>query len=406
MTQCQQQTTTAAAAGDSFKFSDLRITNTQDPQPQRAWQELRFGHHFTDHMFIAEHCVEEGWGQPEIRPMGFISLHPAAQVLHYGMCCFEGMKAYAGADGRGRLFRPARNMERLRRSMQRLLLADFEPDELLQCLKALLRIDRPWQPEAPGYSMYALLRVDRPWLPEAPSYSMYVRPMAFSSTGSLGITAPSRTTLMILLSPAGPYFGTGLRPVQLFVDEVNVRAWPGGAGDQKIGSNYAPTITPLVDAFQRHGAAQVVCTLPQGPDPDAALFSESGGMNIMFFMDKASGGGQELVTAPLDGTILPGITRASILELARGWGDFDVSERPISIREVQQAVREGRLREVFGCGTACMVQPVDRLLRESGEAFDTPFDAEDPNTLTARLTRTLGDIQYGRVAHEWSVPFE
>ncbi|EIE23563.1 branched-chain amino acid aminotransferase II [Coccomyxa subellipsoidea C-169] len=349
--------------------------------------ELKFGQVFTDHLFIVEHAEGAGWGRPQIRPFSQgITVHPAAQVLHYGMCCFEGMKAYLGVDGRGRLFRPDLNMQRMYRSSRRLMLADYDPGELLECLKELLRVDHQWLPEREGYSLY-------------------VRPFMFSSAHTLGVGRPTRSTIAITLSPVGPYFATGLTPIQLFLSEEHVRAWPGGVGDCKVGSNYAPTILPQAEAQRKHGTPQVLYTLPSidGSDPESAVISESGAMNCFFLLDKADGSGLELTTPPLDGTILPGVTRDSILALARAWNDIEVAERYLTIREIKQASEEGRLREIFGCGTACIVQPVNALIRANGDVIAAPFDASSTSSMTARMTHALTDIQ---VPSDWSVPFD
>jgi branched-chain amino acid aminotransferase len=355
---------------------------------------------FTDHMLLAEHAAGEGWGRPALRPFGPLQLHPAAQVLHYGMACFEGMKAYMGPDGRPRLFRPAMNAARLRRAAARLQLADFEPEELLACIRELLRVDAPWLPSREGHSLY-------------------LRPFMFSSARALGVAKATRTTLSVVMSPVGPYFPSGLKPIALFVDEVHCRAWPGGVGDVKVGGNYAPTIRPQVEAAAAHGAAQVLYTRAAtaaaaaaaagagggagGVDPDDAEVAECGAMNIFFLLDRVGGGGRELVTPPLDGTILPGVTRDSILGLARAWGEFEVSERRLSVGEVARAAAEGRLVEAFGCGTACVVQPVGALLRAQGQVYVPKVsDPGHPGALAPRLQRALLDIQYGRVEHPWS----
>lgn len=213
---------------DTFYARDLRIVPTTTPKPLPPLDELRFGQTFTDHMFMTRHVAGRGWEAPEIVPFGAIPLHPAAQVLHYGVSCFEGMKAFMGVDGRGRLFRPDMNMQRLQRSARRLLLADFDTQELLECLKALLRVDVRWLPDRLGYSMY-------------------IRPYMFSTGHNLGVARSSECALNIIMSPVGPYFKTGLRPVTLFLDEHHVRAWPGGVGQYKIGGNYAPTLLPQVE---------------------------------------------------------------------------------------------------------------------------------------------------------------
>lgn len=300
----------------SFQAKDL-LYDLKHTTPTFQYDDLKFGTVFTDHMLLVEHSVEDGWGLPQIKPFGYIPLHPAAQVLHYGMCCFEGMKAYLGIDGKMRLFRPEKNMARLHRSAQRLQLAGFDQVELLACLKELLRVDRSWLPNKEGFSIY-------------------VRPFMFSSAHVLGIAKASRSMISIVLSPVGPYFPTGLKPISLFVDETHPRAWPGGVGDVKVGGNYAATISPQVEAAELYGTHQVLYTYNSTPGPgEEAIFAECGSMNIFFFLQKGDGS-KELATPVLDGTILPGVTRDSILQLAEGWGEFEVAQRQITVREVRE----------------------------------------------------------------------
>jgi branched-chain amino acid aminotransferase len=261
----------------------------------------------------------------------------------------------------------------------------------------------------------------------------------FSNADVLGVSRSTKTTLSILLSPVGPYFPGGLKPIRLFIDETRRRAWPGGVGQFKVAGNYAPTIKPQVEAAQKYGASQVVYTFSNtdinnnnntpgtkaSSDPDSATFAECGAMNVFFLIEKPSNSTtdtssskkKELVTPPLDGTILPGITRDSILQLAREWGEFEVSERQVTIGEVRQAASEGRLVEVFGSGTACIVQPVGELVREGGEIMKTTSgggssggggsgssSSTGGRSLAERFQDELMDIQYGRKAHHpWSV---
>ncbi|KAL6780750.1 hypothetical protein ACKKBF_B11900 [Auxenochlorella protothecoides x Auxenochlorella symbiontica] len=364
----------------SFRAADIRY-ELSAPNAKLNLADLKFGAVFTDHMFLTEHVAGRGWSTPTIGPFQTIAVHPAAPVLHYGLCCFEGMKAYAGADGRARLFRPDMNMRRLARSAARLQLAPFDTQELLECLKELVRTDSAWLPTQDGYSMY-------------------IRPYAFSTSHTLGVSRSTRTTLGIIMSPVGPYFPSGLTPIPIFVDEVHRRAWPGGVGDSKVGGNYAPTILPQVEAAERHGTPQVVYTFAQpGQAPEEAVFEECGSMNVMFLLDKGSGH-RELVTPPLHGTILPGVTRDSILALARAMPGVEVSERTISIGEVERAAAAGRLLEAFGCGTACIVQPISSFVRAGGQLMRAAGDG----AFVARMHAALCDIQYGRVSHPWSIP--
>jgi branched-subunit amino acid aminotransferase/4-amino-4-deoxychorismate lyase len=363
------------------------------------------------------------------------------QALHYGGSCFEGMKAYPSAvDGTPLLFRPDLNARRFARSAARLGLAPWNSNDLLACLAALLRKDKAWLPTAPGHSLY-------------------LRPFAYACEPGLGVHAPNRTAVAVIMSPVGPYFRSGAAPVSLLLDQERVRAWPGGTGSYKICGNYAPTVVPQAEAARAHGCAQVLYTMPAaalvsgggggggGPElslpPGVALgdrvVGECGAMNVFFLLDDDDGASSELVTPPLDdGTILPGVTRASVLELAREWAagggglvaggkrQLRVSERHVTVRELREAAARGRLREVFGTGTACVVQPVSELVVAAGaeaaggvERLAAPGSSAEAvaaaagaaaassssSPLWARLGAALADIQYGRVpgGHPWSV---
>ena len=372
----------AAAAA----WGPTEVRRTAEPGRLVPPEELSFGADFTDHMLTVQ-WKDGAWGAPVVRPLEPFALHPASPVLHYGMCCFEGMKAYHGADGRGRLFRPMLNMDRLATSMARLGFPAFDKAGLLESIKVLLREDRRF-------------------LPERDDYSIYIRPFAFGCNPSLGVAPSSEVTLAVTLSPVGPYFKAGLTPVKIFLDESNVRAWAGGVGAFKMGGNYAPTIKPQVDAAREHGCAQVLYTLPRGAG-DAAI-SEVGAMNL-FVLLRGADGALELATPALDGTILPGVTRRSILELAGGMDGVDgVAEREVTVSELERASAAGDLVELFATGTAAIVQPVGSLQRASGEVL-VPSREVGPEALSVRLFNRISDLQYGRERGEfeaWSEPFE
>ena len=364
----------------------LTVDRVESPGRSPAPRDIVFGHSFADRLLAVEWSQEGGWGAPALRRFDDLRIHPAAPALHYGISCFEGMKAFYGADGRGRLFRPQLNLARFQTSCARVQLPEFDEDGLLECLKALLRSERAWLPRGDGFSLY-------------------IRPWAMGTARNLGVKASSEAFLGVIMSPVGPYFNAGLVPVTLLVNETMVRAWPGGVGNHKLAGNYAPTMSAQADA-QRHGAHQVLYTF-DAQDGQGACIAEAGAMNVMVVLDKP-GGGMELATPPLDGTILPGVNRRSILELADNWEDVDVVERPIPMDELARAGREGRLREIFCCGTAALVQPVGQLLREAnGEVIAPRMNGTEPNALTLRCHKVLSDIQYYRLPHrDWSVPFE
>ncbi|KAL3698906.1 hypothetical protein R1sor_012982 [Riccia sorocarpa] len=393
----------AAHMPTEISVDDLVVNRSEylKPKPALDATKLRFGAEYTDHMMQIIWKDGLGWSTPRIDPLGPIPIHPCAQVLHYGMECFEGMKAFRGKDGRIRLFRPDLNMERLVRSATRLGFPSFDKEALLECINALLLVERDWIPDEEGFSLY-------------------IRPTIISTHPYLGVGPPREAMIFCVLCPVGPYYPTGLKPVRLFVDRKNVRAFPGGIGDTKVGGNYAPTILPQLKAAQR-GCSQVLYVLDDGCDGGA--IGESGAMNV-FFLFKKDDGSLELVTPPLDGIILPGVTRDSVLALTRSFGNVKVSERRLSWNEVEQAGSQGSILEIFGTGTACMIQPIIGLLKEDnteitlnfdhdaaaywmskpqGSRRRTNADGSEPFNLCGRLTRALMDIQYGHTRSSWSV---
>lgn len=265
-----------------------------------------------------------GWTPPAIVPYGPISLEPSAMCLHYGVEAFEGMKAYKDARGRLRLFRPDMNMDRLRRSAARLTLPDFDGAAFLACIKALVRQERDWVPAHRGYSLY-------------------LRPTILGTQTTLGVGPSNRALLLCIASPVGPYYKTGFAAVSLYASQRYVRAWPGGTGDCKVGGNYAPGILPQIQAAAK-GYSQILWLF--GPQDNV---TEVGTMNLFCFW-RNERGERELLTPPLDGTILPGVTRDSILRLARSWGEFAVVERPLTMPELVRALKAERVVEMFGAG--------------------------------------------------------
>jgi len=394
------------AASTSIDVARLTVERTRAPKAHPDKNTLVFGATTTDHMLEVDWTQEkvrrgararaaaparaltppsprllsQGWAAPTITPYHPLSLDPASSCLHYGIEAFEGMKAYRDAAGRVRLFRPEMNMARLARSMAALALPPLDERGFLGAIKALVALERAWIPEGDGFSLY-------------------LRPTVIGTQASLGVGPSRALKLFALCCPVGPYYPGGFKPVALLAESEAVRAWPGGAGDCKLGGNYAPTIRTQVAAAAR-GFAQVLWLV----GADAAV-TEVGTMNF-FVLWRTRAGKVELVTAPLDGTILPGVTRDSMLALARGWGDFAVAERRFTMAELAEALREGRVLEAFGAGTAAVVAPV-KALRYAGEDFAVPVDAAlGAGPVAARLWRELLDIQYGRVEHEWSVVVE
>ena len=371
------------SSGAGIDVSALTVTRSEACRspPENAALKGQFGKIFSDHMFVCDHVKGAGWGAPRVVPHAPLALSPAAMTLHYALQCFEGMKAYRGDDGSIRLFRPDLNAARMTSSLKRLRMPTFEADAFVECLKALLRADEAWVPAGEGHSAY-------------------LRPTAIATDPFLGVGEPTETKLFCILSPVGPYYADGFNPIAVYADASNVRAWPGGAGNTKIGGNYAPSIKPARDAADAtNGEAQQVLYL----FGDDHRVTEVGAMNV-FVLWKDDAGKTELVTAPLDyGDILPGVTRRSVLELAASEvGDIDVvSERPFTMKDVRKAAADGRLLEVFGAGTAAVICPINKIFYE-GDAIDVPTGT-DIGPVANTFWQKLSDIQYGRVDSPWSV---
>jgi len=259
---------------------DIKLSSSLKGKP--ANEGLVFGKEFSDHMLEIDWTSGSGWHNPVIKPYENFSMSPAASSLHYGMQCFEGMKAYRDNHGEIRMFRPDLNMARMNSSMSRLSMPTFDGVQFLECIKDLLRVEREWIPQEQGYSLY-------------------IRPTGVSTQPTLGVGAPSSCKLYVILSPVGPYYPEGFNPVKLYADKKCVRAWPGGTGDVKIGGNYAATIAPQMEAAAK-GYTQ--CLWLFG---DQNEVTEVGTMNFFVLWEKPDGS-RELITAPLDGTILPGVT--------------------------------------------------------------------------------------------------
>uniref|UniRef100_A0A6J0TJD2 Branched-chain-amino-acid aminotransferase n=2 Tax=Pogona vitticeps TaxID=103695 RepID=A0A6J0TJD2_9SAUR len=361
----------------TFKASDLQVELTKDLKSKPDPANLVFGKTFTDHMLTVEWSKEKGWGKPHIKPFQNLSLHPATSALHYSVQLFEGMKAFRGPDKRIRLFRPMLNMERMLRSALRSCLPSFSQAELLECIRQFIHVEQDW-------------------VPHSDSASLYIRPTFIGTEPSLGVAISNHALLYVILCPVGPYFATGsFSPVSLLADPCFIRAWIGGVGDYKLGGNYGPTIY-VQNAAAKEGCQQVLWLY--GEDHQ---ITEVGTMNIFIFW-KDHQGDLELVTPPLNGIILPGVIRQSLLELSRKWGEFRVSERIVTMAELIKGLEENRVKEVFGSGTACVVCPVNRILYQ-GKNYHIPTMENGP-VIAKRFLKELTDIQYGRVASDWVLP--
>lgn len=370
--------------GEQFTYSQLRVrlAGPHQLQPKPEADDLQFGKIFTDHMFkVSYHKRLGGWQAPEIMPLENLVLHPAAKVLHYAVELFEGMKAFRGVDGKIRLFRPEMNMARMNASAQRSGLPTFEPEEFVKCISRLVSIDQEW-------------------VPHTESASLYIRPTLIGIEPTLGVASSESALLYTILSPVGGYFagnsGTSAG-VSLLADPQYTRSWPGGVGDRKMGSNYAPTIHVQKEAAKQ-GFQQVLWLY--GEDHQ---LTEVGTMNV-FVLIVNDRGERELITPPLNGLILPGIVRHSILNLAREWNQVKVTERKITMHEVKKLTYENRVLEMFGAGTACVVSPIERIFYQNENLLIPTMDNSDAVWRTMR--NTLVDIQYGRVKHPWAVEIE
>lgn len=346
------------------------------PVPQRQRDEILanpgFGTRFTDHMAVATWTKADGWHDDAVVPYGPFSMDPASAVLHYGQEIFEGLKAYRHPDGSVRLFRPEANARRFTNSARRLALPRLPEDDFLASIEALVREDRQWVPDPSG------------------ERSLYLRPFMFASEAFLGVRPASRVTYAVIASPAGAYFASGVKPVNIWITTKYSRAGAGGTGAAKCGGNYASSLLPQEEAAA-HDCSQVLFA-------DAGnhrYVEELGGMNL-YLVNKEG----DLVTPELSGSILEGVTRSSILALAAERG-LNPVERKVEMTEMIEGIKSGDVREVFACGTAAVITPVASFLDE----FGGKFVVGDGNVgrHTDSMRKELVDIQYGRVkdTHGW-----
>ncbi|CRG85449.1 branched-chain amino acid aminotransferase [Talaromyces islandicus] len=370
----------AAPALSGIDPSKLSITPTTTPKELTPNKELVFGKTFTDHMLSIEWTASKGWLAPRITPYQALNLDPATCVLHYAFTCFEGMKAYKDKEGRIRLFRPDKNMERLNQSAARIALPTFDGEAFTKLIAEFVKKDGRFIPNEKGYSLY-------------------LRPTLIGTQPTIGISAPGSALLYVIASPVGPYYPTGFKAVSLEATDYAVRAWPGGVGDKKLGANYAPCIVPQQEAASR-GYQQNLWLFGE-----EEYVTEVGTMNLFMAIKNKETGQNELLTAPLDGTILRGVTRDSVLALARerlvpeGWA---VSERKVRMSELAEASADGRLIEVFGAGTAAIVSPV-RNISYKGKPVNCGLkDHEETGEIALRMKNWIEGIQYGEEEHEWS----
>ncbi len=346
---------------------EITTTPSANPRPEAEVAEILadpgFGTHFTDHMFTVEWTPDRGWHAARVTAYGPLTLDPATAVLHYAQETFEGMKAYRHEDGSIWSFRPEQNAERMARSSHRLAFPVLEPEDFVRFVDALVEIDQRWVPTGTGEK------------------SLYIRPFMIASEAFLGVRPSQHVTFMVIASPAGAYFKGGIKPLTLWLTEEYTRAGRGGMGAAKTGGNYASSLVAQQEASAQ-GCDQVVFL----DVAEGRYVEELGGMNLYFVFADGH------IVTPETGTILEGITRSAIIDLAREKG-HTVEERKFSIDEWREGVASGEITEVFACGTAAVVTPVGTLRWKGGEVISS----SEPGPLTLEIRQALVDVQYGRV---------
>ena len=352
-------------------MTDFTVLKNLQPQPELVRENIKkdpgFGQYFTDHMAHIRYTVDDGWQGHEVRPYGPLLLDPAAAVLHYAQEVFEGLKAYRHADGSVWTFRPERNAARINKSAERLALPQLSEEDFIDSLKQLVSLDQAWVPTPES---------------EADESSMYLRPFMIATERFLGVRASHEVDYYVIASPAGPYFSGGIKPLSIWLSPKLKRAGAGGTGFAKCGGNYASSLVATNEAAA-NGCQQVLFT----DSAENKYIDELGGMNLMLVTKDG-----KLLTPALSDSILDGVTRRSLLELAPQLG-LEPEERQISIEEWREGAASGEIVEAFACGTAAVITPISKLVSE-----DFTIDhGEDAGEKTMELRKTLLDIQYGRV---------
>ena len=353
---------------------NISITKTTCPKEKPDSSTLGFGKIFTDHMFMMDYNSEKGWYNARIIPFAPIAIHPASTVLHYGAEIFEGLKAYRRADGTVQLFRPMENIRRMNNSAERLCLPQIPEEDALEVLTAFVQCEQDWTPSAPGTSLY-------------------LRPFLYGNDETLGVHAVHNATFVIIASPVGSYYKEGINPVKIMIEDQDVRAVRGGPGYAKCGGNYAASNRAGKRA-EEQGYSQVLWL----DGVERKYIEEVGAMNVMFKI------GGEIVTPMLTGSILPGITRKSCIEVLKNEG-YTVHERLLSIDELKEAMENGTLEEAWGCGTAAVVSPIGELFYQG---VHYPVNNGQIGEVTQHLYDTLTGIQWGRVedTYGWTMPLK
>ena len=357
---------------NELSFSRLKVTRSTSLKPcPTDFSKIPFGSYFTDHMLEVDWTESGGWTDPEIKPHQPLTLDPASSVFHYCTECYEGFKVYRNGS-KILTFRPEMNMQRFTFSSDAAGLPMADPKELLKCIEALIKVDRDWVPNNKGYSLY-------------------VRPNMFGTHAQLSVACPKLVKLVVIMSPVGPYFRSGLKPIKLYCDESIVRAWPGGVGHRKLGGNYAPGVVHAEMAKSK-GYDQILWLSEK-------KVTEVGVMN--FFVVLNHGTHLELITSPIDNTTLPGITRDSVLTLHREEGKIKVTEREYTIDDLIQWIQEGKVEEAFGTGTAAVICPIS-LLGYKGKNYEIPTKFGESGQLSHYTRELLLSIKHGDNPHKWN----
>ncbi len=342
---------------------EIKVVKTTNPKPKYDPLKVPFGTSFTDHMFLMEYDDANGWHDARIVPYENLSLDPGTMVFHYASEVFEGLKAYRTPDGGVQMFRPQENFARMNRSAERLCLPQFDEAVALEGLKQLVALDADWVPSEPGQSLY-------------------IRPVLIGTDIDIALHGIHKALFYIITCPVAAYYSAGLTPVDLLIEMEDVRAVRGGTGFTKCGGNYAAA-TRAGERAAAKGYSQVLWV----DGVERKYVEEGGGMNVMFVMDG------KLVTPELNGSILPGITRKSILELARSWG-MDVEERKVSVEELWEGCKNGTVQEAFMCGTAAVVTPIGGFAKEDEKV---EVNGHQVGEVTKKVYENLTGIQWGKV---------
>lgn len=360
----------------SIEFSITKTDNpVSDAERQAILENPAFGKTFTDHMVSIEWTEENGWHDARVRPYGPISLDPATSVLHYGQAIFEGLKAYRHEDGSITTFRPEQNAARFQHSAHRLAMPELPEETFIEAIKQLVTVDQDWVPAAGGEA------------------ALYLRPFMISTEATLGVKPSSSYTFYLIASPAGAYFSGGIKPVSVWISKEYVRAAPGGTGDAKFAGNYAASLLAQAEAEEK-GCDQVVWL----DAIERKYIEEMGGMNLMFV--EGSGDNAKLITPALSGSLLAGITRKSLLQVAEDLG-YAPEERKITVDDWRKGAESGHITETLACGTAAVITPVGRVLSADGEFT---INNNEAGPITLQLRERLRGIQNGTVedTHGWN----